>query len=77
MSENSKEVFNFLRSIDLDGFTNSFIKNGFDDLSILKDQMKSNSPVSDENLKEIGILQAGLRARILIKLEEGIDIEII
>jgi len=70
MSENVKEIFNFLKSIELEYFTHNFVKNGFDELNIIKEQMKSSSPITDQNLKEIGIKQAGLRARILIKLEE-------
>ena len=70
-TENVTEIYNFLKLIDLECFTNSFIKNGFDDLSMIKEQIRSSSPITDYNLKEIGIFQAGFRARILIKLEEG------
>jgi hypothetical protein len=71
MSENVREVYNFLKSIELECFTPNFVKNGFDDLIIMKEQMKSNSPITEHNLKEIGIKQPGFRAKILIKLEEG------
>ena len=71
LTENTAEIHNFLKSIDLESYTNSFVKNGFDDFNIIKDQMRSNSPITNKNLKEIGIFQAGFRARILIKIEEG------
>ena len=70
-SENYIEIYNLLKSINLHSFTDAFVKNGFDDLNIIKEQMMSNSPITDSNLKKIGIIQAGYRARILIKLEEG------
>lgn len=34
--------------------------------------MKSDMAITDDNLKEIGISIPGHRAKILIKLEEGI-----
>ena len=71
MSENVKEIYNFLKLVEVEFFTPNFIKNGFDDLNIMKEQMKSNAPITDQNLKDIAIKEPGLRARILIKLEEG------
>jgi hypothetical protein len=48
-----------------------FIKNGFDDLSLLLEQMKTDNAITDDNLREIGISKPGHRAKILIRLEEG------
>ena len=70
-SEIAKEIYNFLKIIDLEHLTCHLFNNGFDDLSLMVDQMKSSSPITHENLKNIGILQAGQRAKILMKLEEG------
>ena len=70
-SEVAKEIYNFLKIIDLEDLTGHFVKNGFDDLSLMVEQMKSNSPMTHENLKNIGIKQVGQRCKILMKLEEG------
>jgi len=70
-SETAKEIYNFLKSIELEYLTGILYSNGFDDLSLLIDQMKSSCPITNENLKNIGIVKPGHRAKILIKLEEG------
>ena len=54
-------------------YTKYFIKNGFDDLNFILEQMKNGYGLTDENLQEIGIIHPGVRAKILIKLEEGIN----
>lgn len=51
-------------------YTNLFFKNGFDDLNLLLDGMKDDAIISDDNLRDIGIVKPGHRARILLKLEE-------
>jgi len=70
-SETAKEIYNFLKSIELEYLAGILYNNGFDDLSLMIDQMKSSSPITNENLKNIGIVKPGHRAKILIKLEEG------
>ena len=45
------------------------IKEGFDDVTVLVELMKGKKGISDIDLKNIGILFAGDRARILIKLQ--------
>ena len=70
-TENSKELFNFLNKLELEKYTKFFIKNGFDDLNVIRDQMKNGYGLTDENLQEIGLNIPGVRAKILIKLEEG------
>lgn len=70
-SEPYKEINSFLRLINLEEYTLNFIKNGFDDLNLLINQMKSDGAVNDANLKDIGICLPGSRAKILIKLEDS------
>lgn len=67
-----KEIYDFLNDISLPQYIGNFVNNGFDDLHCMIEQMGKNSkdPITDKNLEEIGILMAGHRARILIKLEE-------
>jgi len=70
-SEYYKEIYNFLKEINLEDYTMNFIKNGFDDLNLLINQIKSELAINDTNLKDIGIALLGDRAKILIKLEES------
>ena len=44
--------------------------NGFDDLNLLIEQTKNGIAITNENLREIGIKLPGIRAKILIHLEE-------
>jgi hypothetical protein len=64
-------LYNFLKSLDLENLCDILINNGFDDYIMMIEQMKSNNPITHENLKCIGINIPGHRAKILIKLEEG------
>jgi len=73
-SDSFREIYTFLKSINLEDYTMYFIKNGFDDLNLLIDQIKTEQGINDTNLKDIGISLAGERAKILIKLEESITI---
>ena len=66
-----KEVDTFLKSIELERYTPVFIKHGFDDLKLIIEQMKSETSITDKNLKDIGINLPGHRAKILLKLEES------
>jgi hypothetical protein len=70
-TEAMKEINFFLKEIELEFYTPYFIKNGFDDLKLIVEQMKSDMAITDDNLKDIGINLPGHRAKILIKLEEG------
>lgn len=67
-----KELYEFLCGISLGKYIQNFLKNGFDDLGQMIEQMGKNSkePLTDQNLADIGIKLPGHRARILIKLEE-------
>lgn len=69
-TEAIKEIQTFLKLLDLEKYAPLFIKNGFDDLQIVVEQMNSEVAISDQNLKDIGVRIPGHRAKILIKLEE-------
>jgi hypothetical protein len=70
-TEAMKEIDTFLKSMELEKYTATFIKHGFDDLNMIVDQMKSETAITDKNLKDIGIALPGHRAKILLKLEES------
>ena len=55
-------------------YTNKFIVNGFDDLNVLLILTQSGIAITNQNLKDIGIINAGDRAKILIHLEEKAEI---
>ena len=69
---NHLELYMFLNNISLAKYTDNFINNGFDDLSLMLEQMKkvSKDPLTDKQLSDIGITLPGHRARILIKFED-------
>ena len=65
------ELINFFWEMNLpSSYIFKFIENGFDNLNILIDMTKTGIAVSNQTLKEIGILNAADRAKILINLEE-------
>ena len=69
------ELINFFWDINLpSSYAFKFIENGFDDLNILIEMTKKGNAISNQNLKDIGILKAGERAKILIHLEEIVGI---
>ena len=55
-------------------YAKKFIENGFDDLNIILNLTKTHISISNQNLKDIGILNASHRAKILIHLEEKAEI---
>ena len=61
---------NFLTQINLQKYFSILKKNGFDNINFLIEQMKTNNPLKDAELKSIGISIPGDRAKILIRLEE-------
>jgi hypothetical protein len=69
-SSDNKEIYEFLKSIDMELYYRLFIKNGFDDYSLLVEHMKGDMAITDCNLHDIGITLPGHRAKILLKLEE-------
>ena len=73
LSSNNKSnllLRNFLSQINLQKYFSVLQLNGFDNLNLLMEQMKTNMPIKDSELKKAGIKIPGDRAKILIKLEE-------
>ena len=67
--EEEKILIEYLSQIHMDKYSSLLIKEGFDDVTVLVELMKGKKGISDIDLKNIGILFAGDRARILIKLQ--------
>ena len=76
MNNNTKNILNdslyiFLSEINLSKkYYNLMNSNGFEDIQLLIEQEKICNAINDLQLKEIGILLPGDRAKILIHLEE-------
>ena len=76
MNNNTKNISNdslyiFLSEINLSKkYYNLMNSNGFEDIQLLIEQEKICNAINDSQLKEIGILLPGDRAKILIHLEE-------
>ena len=67
----SSPLIDFLQKIKMEKYANNLINIGFDDIQLIIDQSKGNNlGISDDNLKEAGILLPGDRAKILIKIQE-------
>ena len=69
--QNNLPLYHFLSKIYMEKYFYKLHNNGFDDINLLISQAKSENPITDSQLKEIGIVNAGDRARILIRLEEN------
>lgn len=67
----SSSLVDFLQKLKMEKYANNLINNGFDDIQLIIDQSKGNNlGITDDNLKEAGILLPGDRAKILIKIQE-------
>ena len=74
IKDKQMELYQFMLDINLPKiYAKSLLDNGFDDLEVLIIQTKNGTALSDQNLKDIGIISAGDRAKILIHLEELAD----
>ena len=69
--QNNLDLHHFLSKIKMEKYFNKLQKNGFDDINLLISQSQTDNPITDVQLKEIGINKIGDRARILIRLEEN------
>jgi hypothetical protein len=73
--KNESELIHFFNEISLPlNYAKKFIENGFDDLNIILHITKTGITITNQNLKDIGILNASHRAKILIHLEERAEI---
>lgn len=69
-SESNSLIFSFLKELDLQSYTHSLVENGFNDISLMIEQTKHAIAISDKNLFDIGVVNPGDRAKILVRLEE-------
>ena len=65
-----KKLFQFLKEIGMANYSKILISEGIDDIDLILKQMNEGFPVLEDTLKEIGIIPAGDRAKILIRLQE-------
>ena len=73
--KNEKELIHFFDEISLPSYyAKKFIENGFDDLNIILNLTKTSLAITNKNLKDIGIMNASHRAKVLIHLEERAEI---
>lgn len=63
-------LFLFLKEINMENYTDILVNQGFDDVRLMVNQMNTGYALTDDNLKEVGIIKAGDRAKILIRLQE-------
>ncbi|OMJ87941.1 hypothetical protein SteCoe_10271 [Stentor coeruleus] len=63
-------LYSWLLTHKLENIHETLQTNGFDDLDLLIESMKSTTPLSQSILKQIGIEKLGHRLRFLSKLEE-------
>ena len=67
----SNPLLDFLNSINLKKYYKNLSTNGFDDINLIIEQTKENFlGITNENLKEAGIINPGERAKIIIKVQE-------
>ena len=72
---NKTELINFFSEINLPTiYADKFIDNGFDDLDVILSLTKTSITITNKNLKDIGIMCPGHRAKILIHLEEKAEL---
>ena len=71
--KNINKLNDWLSSLKIECYLESFIKNGYHSIELMLLQMETKNPLTDEILRdEIGISKIGHRARIINKLlEEG------
>ena len=70
IKEAKEELYNFLLKIEMEQYTDILIQEGFDDINLVINQMKTGNPINDDILREIGIERPGDRAKILIRIQE-------
>ena len=68
--DTKEDLVNFLKRIEMDQYSDLLIKEGFDDINLVINQMKKGNPINDDILREIGIPRPGDRAKILIRIQE-------
>ena len=70
IKDTKEELYDFLLKIEMEQYTDILIQEGFDDIDLVINQMKTGNPINDDILREIGIERPGDRAKILIRIQE-------
>ena len=70
IKDTKEELYDFLLKIEMEQYTDILIQEGFDDINLVINQMKTGNPINDDILREIGIERPGDRAKILIRIQE-------
>ena len=65
-----QKLLEFLKEIGMKNYYSILVAEGFDDIDLILKQMNEGFPLLEETLKEAGIMLAGDRAKILIRLQE-------
>ena len=68
-----EQLLKFLKQIGMQNYGNILISEGFDDINLIIKQMSEGFPMTDDTLKEIGIISLGDRTKILIRIQEISD----
>jgi hypothetical protein len=68
-SRGAKDLLTWLSTNRLEDLYRVLIDNGYDDLEMLQETMKSEVPLTKEMLRSIGVMKPGLAARLLGLLE--------
>ena len=63
-------IYAWLEKIHLEDYYEILVDAGYDDIQVMVQQMNGPMPISDRNLKEIGITKPGHRRYLLINLEQ-------
>ncbi|OMJ81487.1 hypothetical protein SteCoe_18055 [Stentor coeruleus] len=63
-------IYNWLEKYHLEDYYELLVEAGYDDIKVMISQMNGPMPISDRDLKDIGITKPGHRRYMIIKLEE-------
>jgi len=66
----NKPLLDFLMQINLQKYYYNFNNNGFDNIYMIIENAKKGRHITDNQLKKIGIIKAGDRAKLLIRIQE-------
>ena len=63
-------IYAWLEKIHLEDYYEILVDAGYDDIQVMVQQMNGPMPISDRNLREIGISKPGHRRYLLVNLEQ-------
>ena len=61
IKDTKEELYDFLLKIEMEQYTDILIQEGFDDIDLVINQMKTGNPINDDILREIGIERRGIQ----------------